>query len=448
MGASPRAVDWDEDGDFDLLSGEYNGYVTLFQNIGTPTNPILHNAGRIKANSTDIDVGNLSVPDVNDWDEDGRKDLIIGCDAGNVYVYLNTGTNAAPAFQSSFKIQANGTNISHIKNCPRIADMNEDGLKDLVLAWIDGTCLYWPNQGTNAAPVFRGKYTLNDYQGSLDPTLGAYNWSHFGVCDWNEDGHLDLLYTRWESEIRLHLSGAHKLVCTVAPTTPPVVIPPDGGSIDYDVTLNNQSGEDVVLDAWTEIRLPDGTYHGPVRIVGTDLTIPAGGTQNYTFKDAVPGTFPASDDYLFRICMGDMGNGYYSADGFTFSKKDYLSAGPTTIPEAGGAVDFDLWAGPNNGSRNYLLLGSVTGTSPGTTLPGGMATLPLNWDAFTGLVVTYANTPIFKDFMGVLDSNGAASAKLSLGPVPGFAGTLLYFAYAMNMPWDFASNPVQIEIVP
>jgi hypothetical protein len=28
------------------------------------------------------------------------------------------------------------------------------------------------------------------------------------------------------------------------------------------------------------------------------------------------------------------------------------------------------------------------------------------------------------------------------------AGADLYFAYALNGPWDFVSNPVKIEIVP
>ena len=80
------------------------------------------------------------------------------------------------------------------------------------------------------------------------------------------------------------------------------------------------------------------------------------------------------------------------------------------------------------------MLGSITGTSPGTPLPGGQATLPLNWDAFTDLVLTLANTPIFAGFMATLDSTGNSTAKLdSFGPLPnGFVGLKLYFAYALK----------------
>ena len=52
--------------------------------------------------------------------------------------------------------------------------------------------------------------------------------------------------------------------------------------------------------------------------------------------------------------------------------------------------------------------------------------------------------------MGVLDGSGNGAAKYdTLGPLPpGLVGASLYFAYALNNPWDFASNAVAIEIVP
>ena len=116
---------------------------------------------------------------------------------------------------------------------------------------------------------------------------------------------------------------------------------------------------------------------------------------------------------------------------------------------AGGTADFNLAAGVENANRNYILLGSVSGTAPGTPLPGGKATLPLNWDVFTSTTFSLINTPVFDRFMGALDSAGSAIAKLdTLGPIPGAAGITLYFAYALNNPWDFTSNAVNVEITP
>jgi len=122
-----------------------------------------------------------------------------------------------------------------------------------------------------------------------------------------------------------------------------------------------------------------------------------------------------------------------------------------TIKEStGGVVNFSLDAGTGNANRDYLILGSVTGTMPGIPLPGGTVTLPLNWDLFTGIIVDFLNTPKFNNFIGNLDANGQAKAKLdTMGSAPaGSAGLTLYFAYAVAKPYDFVSNAVEIKIVP
>ena len=448
MGASPRAVDWDEDGDFDIISGEYNGMVTLFRNVGTPTAPSLTDAGNLVSKGTAIDVGALSVPEINDWDEDGRKDLIVGCDAGYVYVFLNTGTNQAPVFRGSTQLAADGSIIKKIKNCPRIADLNGDGLKDLILSWITGSCLYWPNRGTNAAPLFDTSHELTGYRDLLDPDPSGYNWCHMGVCDWDEDGHADLLYTRWESDIGVHLSGAHHLECVIEALSPPVVIPPQGGTIDYKVTLTNNSAEEVILDAWTDFTMPDGGVQGPVRTVAMNLSLLPAETKTFTFSDPVPAAFAPSADYALSLYMGRLDNGWFVHDALPFIKGDLLAADAAQLPEAGGTVKLYLFAGAANALRNYLVFGGVSGTGPGTPLPGGQATLPVNWDLFTNVVIGLANSPLFADFMGTLDGTGDATATLTLPPVPGMAGAVMVYAYALNKPWDFVSNPVTVKIVP
>lgn len=129
---------------------------------------------------------------------------------------------------------------------------------------------------------------------------------------------------------------------------------------------------------------------------------------------------------------------------------DALSADVDQISaSAGGVVHFSLTAGAAHAGRSYLLLGSASGTVPGTQLPGGLAVLPLNWDLFMSLVIGQLNTAVFSNFLGSLDGNGSANAAFdTLGPVPGAAGLTLHFAYALNKPWNFASNAVGIDIVP
>jgi hypothetical protein len=126
-----------------------------------------------------------------------------------------------------------------------------------------------------------------------------------------------------------------------------------------------------------------------------------------------------------------------------------LSADTYTLPgSTGGSVVFALSAGAGYANRSYLLLGSVSGTSPGTDLPGGLVTIPLNRDAFTNFVLANLNTSLFQDFSGSLDGSGHALATLTAPPIPAWIGTTAYFAFATVTPWDFASNAVAIEVVP
>ena len=97
----------------------------------------------------------------------------------------------------------------------------------------------------------------------------------------------------------------------------------------------------------------------------------------------------------------------------------------------------------------YILLGSVSGTTPGFPLPEGIETLPLNWDLFTDFVLNFMHMPFFDNFLDNLDGQGENEAAMIMAALPpGYVGLVMYFAYALNNPFDFVSNPVEIEIVP
>jgi hypothetical protein len=122
----------------------------------------------------------------------------------------------------------------------------------------------------------------------------------------------------------------------------------------------------------------------------------------------------------------------------------------TLCASTGGVVNFSLNATGTNSGRTYLLLGGITGTDPGTPLPGGLATLPLNWDLFTNMVISLMNSPVFTGFMGTLDGNGESTALFdSMGPLPAAAvGLDMSFAFALLHPWDFVSNPLTVTVAP
>jgi hypothetical protein len=125
--------------------------------------------------------------------------------------------------------------------------------------------------------------------------------------------------------------------------------------------------------------------------------------------------------------------------------------GYTASVAAGVVIGFTLEAGAENGNRPYLLLGSLSGTSPGFVLPGGTV-LPLNWDLLTDVIMLCLGTPICKDFLGALDGDGKAAAELNtFGPVdPILIGETAHFAYCLRgwPGFNFVSNPIGVTFEP
>lgn len=150
--------------------------------------------------------------------------------------------------------------------------------------------------------------------------------------------------------------------------------------------------------------------------------------------------------YAHNLVPGDTN---YMYDIFVHSINT-LDADTYTLPAStGGTVNLTINAGADNGNRNYLILGGVTGIEPGFPLPGGLATLPLNWDVFTDFVLGFLNSPAFMNFMGKLDATGGGAAQVNSPALPPTAeGLRMYFAYCLNAPFDFVSNPRIVDIVP
>ena len=121
----------------------------------------------------------------------------------------------------------------------------------------------------------------------------------------------------------------------------------------------------------------------------------------------------------------------------------------TLSARSGGVVNFTLNAGVDQANRDYFLLGTSSGTMPGTQLAPGVV-LPLNWDVVTDTIIGLANGPMAMGFSGTLDDGGMGSATLdTLGYLPSdTAGITLNFAYVLYYPTDYVSNPVVVHITP
>jgi hypothetical protein len=128
---------------------------------------------------------------------------------------------------------------------------------------------------------------------------------------------------------------------------------------------------------------------------------------------------------------------------------DPLSEDRNTVG-AGEDVTFRLDGGIAMADDVYWVLGSGTGTAPGTLLPNGVL-LPLNLDAYTLLTINRPFASVFTNFVGTFQADGTASAAFSVPAVldPALVGVTLHHAFASSPllgQADYASNAVPFTL--
>lgn len=162
--AVPFVVDYDNDGKKDLLAGSGDGYIYLYLNTGDDVAPVFTSATTIKDNSgSDIKIIN-SAPNVVDYDNDGEKDLVVGGAEGTLRLYVNIGTDASPEFGAPALIKADNIDLNTgINSNSKVffTDWNSDGKKDMVAG--GNTLNLFFNTGTDDAPVFMGIQGLKQW---------------------------------------------------------------------------------------------------------------------------------------------------------------------------------------------------------------------------------------------------------------------------------------------
>jgi hypothetical protein len=197
LGCFPHAADWNGDGKKDLLLGQADGRIQVFLNSGTDAAPAFTTGDYVQAgdpgSKAPIDVGDRATLDVVDWNNDGRLDLVTGDLTGRVSLFLNLGTPTAPDLQAPALVQDGGSDLGvpTARSSPVVTDLDADGRKDLLAGNTDGQLVFYRNTGTDAAPTFDGGDLL-DVDGLPLDLFGAPR-SRPDVADLNADGLPDLL---------------------------------------------------------------------------------------------------------------------------------------------------------------------------------------------------------------------------------------------------------------
>ena len=202
LGVFPRVVQWDGDGKKDLLLGLSDGTIRIYFNTGTDAAPVFDSWQSVEVGppgeKIPIDVDIRATPMLVDWNSDGKKDLLAGAYDGRLWVYINEGTDIAPDFVTVSYVQENGSDLTVPtgRSSPDVADLNGDGKKDILTGNTEGQLLIYLNVGTDAAPAFSG-YLLVESDGQVIdlPSNTPSQWARSRpfLCDWNNDGYWDVL---------------------------------------------------------------------------------------------------------------------------------------------------------------------------------------------------------------------------------------------------------------
>lgn len=219
----PVAVDWDRDGDADLITGDEDGRVAFVENTGkvNPDGPIFIRPKYFKQQEQDLKFGVLVTPFSVDWDDDGDEDLICGNSAGYIGFIENLDGGNPPKWAEPKYLTADEA-IIHIQAgyngsiqgpseekwgyiTLSVSDWDNDGLNDIIINSILGKIEWFKNIGSKGNPILAQAKPIEVEWESATPKPAWNWWNPIGkelvtqwrttptAIDWNMDGLKDLV---------------------------------------------------------------------------------------------------------------------------------------------------------------------------------------------------------------------------------------------------------------
>jgi hypothetical protein len=192
----PIAFDWDQDGDLDLIVGDEDGRVAWIENTGrlsADRSPIFEPARYFQQEADTLKCGALATPVGVDWDGDGDMDIVSGNSAGYLEFFENlSGAGVAqPKWAAPRRLEVDGRPF-RVMAGPRgsiqgpaeakwgyttlnVADWDGDGLPDIVFNSILGEVSWLKNVGPRSRPKLAAPEPIEVEWAGAQPAL-AWGW--------------------------------------------------------------------------------------------------------------------------------------------------------------------------------------------------------------------------------------------------------------------------------
>jgi len=292
-----RAVDWNNDGKTDLIAGDTDGFVWYFQNTTNQLFPVFAAGVKIQADGQPLRVygedgwydsesgtfvwlnraAGYARVEICDWNNDGRKDLLVADGRAWLWLYLNTGSDANPVLAVGTRVIAHDKPIDGTaRGSVLVCDWNNDGKKDVVFGmasnenayseyhdwpdradqpgkwWLHGGFLFYRNTGSDASPVLAAPTWITFTSGTVltysRPNLGDF-------VDWDGDGKRDFIGCEFENSARMYRNTGTNAAPSFSGS--------DGVHIVQPYTVQMMSGADAI--DWNQdgdIDILTGQGHG------------------------------------------------------------------------------------------------------------------------------------------------------------------------------------------
>ncbi len=211
----PVAFDWDRDGDADLIVGDEDGRVAFVENsgkLGTSREPLFAAPVYFKQQADTLKCGALATPFGVDWDGDGDHDIVSGNTAGYIEIFENlSGPQVAePRWAAPRKLEIDGKPFRVMAGpngsiqgpaeakwgytTINVVDWNGDDLPDVVFNSILGRVEWLQNIGSRQQPSFAKPQAI-EVEWSGAPPKPAWTW-------WDPQG--KQLVTQWRTTPVVH----------------------------------------------------------------------------------------------------------------------------------------------------------------------------------------------------------------------------------------------------
>ena len=189
----PRLANWDHKGSRDLLLADRRGFIALCKNDGHGRFAL---EGYLQQENAPVSVGRCAAPTLADWNGDRKPDLVCGGEDGYVTVFDNVGTKPGELlFAPGKRVMVDGRPLmarpgpgdggQQLRySWPRVADMDGDGRLDLLLGGGCGEVDLYLNDGRlrNTGALKTGRFTITA-PGITTPT----------PLDWGNSGRMDII---------------------------------------------------------------------------------------------------------------------------------------------------------------------------------------------------------------------------------------------------------------